>query len=154
MADVAWSPDNTESRLDRTFDDFWCKLESKLQQPVAKQPCDHSPHRQSLTPQQKLATPAVRRAPTCRQSGKCSSLLQTAAPKQELLRSGTGTLNLSGDLVEDLLMRTVSLTMPSRSQLGTAICITLLLLQPLPGPTGLMTAAPAGGYDKPQRGIG
>ncbi|CAH2284310.1 Hypothetical predicted protein [Pelobates cultripes] len=149
MADAAWSPDTTEESIlsmqDCTFEDFWRKLESKLQQPVLMQASGHSPHRQSLTSHQKLATPAVRGASTWWQSWKCSPLLHTAAPKQELLRSDTGTLNLSMDLVEAQLIRNISLTGPSWSQLGTTICITLQLMQALPGPTRLIRVHPTGG---------
>ncbi|CAH2276604.1 Hypothetical predicted protein [Pelobates cultripes] len=88
MADAAGAPGNPEdkydilSRLDRIFDDFWCKLENRMCQPALNHPDDHPPHKPNPTIQLKFTAAAMHRASTWRRGGIKASLGGTAAPPQ------------------------------------------------------------------------
>ncbi|CAH2223219.1 Hypothetical predicted protein [Pelobates cultripes] len=80
IVDAERAPDKTEdnpdilARLDRIFYNFWCKLESKLHQPVWSQSDDHSLHKPTPVMKQKTAVTTPRQALTWRRGRKRASL--------------------------------------------------------------------------------
>ncbi|CAH2307374.1 Hypothetical predicted protein [Pelobates cultripes] len=96
MAAATRIPSNTGerqdvlSRLDKIFEDFWQRVESRMQHPPFKQQGSCSTPRQIHTKQQPGA-PAAHRPPTWRRTAKSSPIRRRKATKRVVPRPITET---------------------------------------------------------------